>query len=444
MPIDPSIPLQAQQLKLETPMNQLAMAGEMMKIGEYKQASEERNFLRNRMAQGNFDIADPTHRQEIMAGAPTVGGKFLSDTASMQKNLYQGEKFKEEIDTSRFDKAINHTINEPNADAAAKTIMKGMADKSIPMDKGQSMLEDLKVTPFASWTTKTLKGLVGAREQFVQDQTNKRAQATLNQADSHFKQRLAQETATGALTPETTDLLAQTYIKTGTLPPLGMGKAAAGLRQTILNRAAQISMGGGANPDGTVKPNVSAEDAASNIVQNKSSLIGNRASERTLGTNLANIVAAGSEAEKMINIAQTYATKINPTDYPVINTAGNYIAKNSGDPTQAGLATSLNSLVNAYARAINPKGVATVSDKNHAREVINTSMASGQFNEVFSVMRQEMAAAQAAPEEARAKIRGTGGKETITAKKISNDADYNALPSGVEFIAPDGSHRRKP
>ena len=181
MPIDPSIPLQAQPLKLESPMNQLAMAGEMMKIGEYKQAAEERNFLRNRMAKGNFDIADPVHRQEIMAGAPTVGGKFLSDTASMQKNLYQGEKFKEEIDTSRFDKAINHTINEPNADAAAKTIMKGMADKSIPMDKGQAMLEDLKVTPFAAWTTKTLKGLVGAREQFVQDQTNKRSQASLDQ-----------------------------------------------------------------------------------------------------------------------------------------------------------------------------------------------------------------------------------------------------------------------
>jgi hypothetical protein len=171
-------------------MNQLAMAGEMMKIGEYKQAAQERNFLRSRMAQGNFDIADPAHRQEIMAGAPTVGGKFLSDTASMQKNLYQGEKFKEDIDTSRFDKAINHTINEPNAEAAAKTIMKGMADKSVPLDKGQAMLEELKTTPFAAWTTKTLKSLVGAREQFVQDQQNQRSQASLNQTALHHKENL--------------------------------------------------------------------------------------------------------------------------------------------------------------------------------------------------------------------------------------------------------------
>jgi hypothetical protein len=29
-------------------------------------------------------------------------------------------------------------------------------------------------------------------------------------------------------------------------------------------------------------------------------------------------------------------------------------------------------------------------------------------------------------------------------KKIASKADYDALPSGAEFIAPDGSHRRKP
>lgn len=252
------------------------------------------------------------------------------------------------------------------------------------------------------------------------------------------QERLKQETSTGALTPATTDLLAQMYIKTGQMPPMGMGAKANAMRQSVLNRAAVLSTGGGTNLDGTVAPSITPEEAAANIVQNKSSLIGTRASERTLGTNLANIVAAGSEAEKMISIAENYATKINPTDFPALNAAGNYVAKNSGDPVQAGLATSLNSLVNAYARAINPKGVATVSDKTHAREVIDAKMSSGQFKEVFNVMRQEMQAAQAAPEEARAKIRGTGPK------KISSDNDYNALPSGAEFIAPDGSHRRKP
>ena len=38
-----------------------------------------------------------------------------------------------------------------------------------------------------------------------------------------------------------------------------------------------------------------------------------------------------------------------------------------------------------------------------------------------------------------------GGQASPEApRRISNDADYNALPSGAEFIAPDGSRRRKP
>jgi hypothetical protein len=43
---------------------------------------------------------------------------------------------------------------------------------------------------------------------------------------------------------------------------------------------------------------------------------------------------------------------------------------------------------------------------------------------------------------------GLGGPTTASSqqapKQIQSDDDYNALPSGAEFIAPDGSHRRKP
>jgi hypothetical protein len=335
MPIDPSIPLQAQPLKLESPMNQLAMAGEMMKIGEYKQASDERNFLRNRMAKGDFNIADPLHRQEIMAGAPTVGGKFLSDTASMQKNLYQGEKFKEEIDTSRFDKAINHTINEPNADAAAKTIMKGMADKSIPMDKGQAMLEDLKVTPFAAWTTKTLKGLVGAREQFVQDQTNQRSKATLAQADSHFQQRLAQETATGALTPETLDMAANVYLKTGQMPPLGMGKAATALRQSVLNRAAQI---GSKGADGAT---VAPADIAGNIVTAKQDVGSQTKAVKDFSTGVqGRQVNAFNTAIDHLSTMDKLSDALQNGDTKAINAIGNTIASQTGAPAPTNFAAA--------------------------------------------------------------------------------------------------------
>lgn len=48
----------------------------------------------------------------------------------------------------------------------------------------------------------------------------------------------------------------------------------------------------------------------------------------------------------------------------------------------------------------------------------------------------------------RQRINAIGGRDMTvpsnSPKKIASDADYNSLPSGAEFIAPDGSHRRKP
>jgi hypothetical protein len=165
--------------------------------------------------------------------------------------------------------------------------------------------------------------------------------------------------------------------------------------------------------------------APTDATANRVALAGDLAGSRTLGTTLANVSAAASEAEKMIAIAEAYVPRLNPTDTPIINRAGNFIAKNTGDPVQAGLATSLNSLVNAYARAINPRGVATVSDKMHARDIVNAAMSSGQFAETFNVMRQEMAAAQAAPKDVREKMRSSGKPAPV-----SQYVETKKLPDG--------------
>jgi hypothetical protein len=446
MPIDPNIPLQAKGVQLESPMNQLGMMNEAMKYNEMNRSIDTQNKLRDLYSQG-IDIGTPEGFKQVAAIDPATALKLRTDALQGQK--LQGEIKKTGLEVTAKDMEIqreklgNLAFNPSDSNIKAHLEDSVLEGKLTPQ-AAQQQWQQVANLPLAQRTQHFNDMSVSSQERYKMQETMRHNKTTEGIAGGHLKlaqERLKQEIATEKLTPETTDLLAQTYIKTGTLPPLGMGKAAAGMRQTILNRAAQISMGGVANPDGTVKPSVSAEDAASNIVQNKSSLIGNRASERTLGTNLANIVAAGSEAEKMISIAENYATKINPTDFPIINAAGNYVAKNSGDPVQAGLATSLNSLVNAYARAINPKGVATVSDKTHAREVIEAKMSSGQFKEVFNVMRQEMQAAQAAPEEARAKIRGTSGKEKSNLPAgvgadwvLKTDANGNKA-----YVSPDNS-----
>ena len=117
------------------------------------------------------------------------------------------------------------------------------------------------------------------------------------------------------------------------------------------------------------------------------------AGARTAGTTKANIGIASDEANRMIVVTRNLIPKINATDFPSLNALKNAIDKGTGGPDIVALNTSLNSLVNSYARAINPKGVATVSDKNHARDLIDSAMSNGQLDAALNVMQMEMEAA---------------------------------------------------
>ena len=136
--------------------------------------------------------------------------------------------------------------------------------------------------------------------------------------------------------------------------------------------------------------------------------ISGEAGARTLGTTAANQASAGEEAGVMIPIARQYANLVNSGEFKSLNALGNFADKQTGDKNIVRLNTALNSLINSYARAINPKGIPTVSDKNHAREVLDAALSKGQLNSALDVMEQEIAAARAGTEAARTSV--IGGK----------------------------------
>jgi hypothetical protein len=259
------------------------------------------------------------------------------------------------------------------------------------------------ITPYQIEQNKIAQGQLGVSQGQLKVSQGQLGVSQGNLANA--QKRLQAEMATGNLTPETVDFIAETYRQTGALPALGMGPMAAAARSKILTRAGELAMGGGQT----------AAQAATDVRTNKAENAGMTAGQRAVGTQIANVQVAANEANKMIEVAKPYVTKVNPTDYPVLNAAGNYVAKNTGDPNIVGLATSLNAIVNTYARAINPKGTATVSDKNHAREILNTAMSKGQINEAFNVMNQEMNAALASGPETRAGMRAANSPAAATA-----------------------------
>lgn len=139
---------------------------------------------------------------------------------------------------------------------------------------------------------------------------------------------------------------------------------------------------------------------------------GVKAAERTAGTRSANIEMAVSEAQNIMPIALQASEKVDRSKYPNINSVLLAAKKGTGDENVVRLASATNALINVYSRAISPTGTPTVSDKDHARDIIDKAYSQGQYKAVVDLMKQEMDAARKAPGQVRAGLR-----EAVTGDK---------------------------
>ena len=138
------------------------------------------------------------------------------------------------------------------------------------------------------------------------------------------KRRLNEELATGTpLTEDTLNFAAQLYSQTGQMPPVGMGKNAQAIRAQILNRAAQINMGGGAN----------AADAASNVVGNKIDVATKTKATKDFSTGIqGRQVTAFNTAIDHLATMDKLSDALQNNDIKLINSLGNIVARQTGKP----------------------------------------------------------------------------------------------------------------
>ena len=114
------------------------------------------------------------------------------------------------------------------------------------------------------------------------------------------------------------------------------------------------------------------------------------AGARTGGVTQQNLEMAGQEARGMIQVAREAAANVGLSDLKGINKFTRWLGDQTGNPQYAALNTAINSVVNSYARAINPRGVPTVSDKQHARDIIDSAMSKGNFESALRMMETEI------------------------------------------------------
>lgn len=197
----------------------------------------------------------------------------------------------------------------------------------------------------------------------------------------------------GLLDPETTKFMAQQYRAgdTSVLTNLGRGQQGAQniirVRQEIQRQNAAEGLGG-------------ADQAVRNA-----EFFGTKAGQRTLGTKQANIELAATEFKQVLPVVQEASKAVSRTNFPDLNRVIQMAQEKTGSPEIVAFGGGINTLINLYARAISPSGVPTVSDKDHAREILNKAWSQGQFDAAVGMMGKEIDAALTSPEKVRDEMR---------------------------------------
>ena len=185
-------------------------------------------------------------------------------------------------------------------------------------------------------------------------------QAHLNLAQTKYKQDYDQ----GSFKPNTIDMMANVYLQTGAMPPLGMGKKAADARTQILNRAQEISMGGGATP----------AEAATNVVGAKQNVAAQTATLKDFSAGPSSKrVTANNTALNHLETLDKLADSLANSDIRVVNAAGNAFAKATGSSAPTSFDAAKQLVAAEVIKAVTQNGGGVTERQEAAKNITSAS-----------------------------------------------------------------------
>jgi len=164
---------------------------------------------------------------------------------------------------------------------------------------------------------------------------------------------------------------------------------------------------------------VAAEKGMSpeDVAMKNAEFFGLKAGERTLGTRQAQIEMAGQVLNQFIPIAKEASDAYKRTGIKKINDLQKAVQSGTASPELRKLNASVNAVINAYGRAINPTGVGNEADKVEARKILDSAFASGDFDAAIDQMQLEINAELKAPGKVKTGMRelftGTDEKKSV-------------------------------
>jgi hypothetical protein len=224
------------------------------------------------------------------------------------------------------------------------------------------------------------------------DQSN--PQASKEERDAaHLKilsEVSAANKATTTLSKEDADFVADQYLAGDRMAASGFARSAqnmAMVRKSIREKAEAQG--------------VTGADLAMKIAE----FHGIVSAETAVGRREATIDMFANEARTIIEVAKRASKEVPRGEFVPFNRAMIAFETKTGDPKTVALGAALNAVINTYAKAINGGQQGTVSDKDHAREVVDIAYSDNQMDSIYNILDQELQAAKDAPGQVKQGLR---------------------------------------
>lgn len=501
MPVDASIPLSVNQFDLGKVTSLADMMAQFDQRKQQQQGQLTlRNIFANPQ---NLDPATGMPNQQamaqIMAVDPATGMKVMQNGIAMQGQKAQLEDHKmkrfatiqELVDPVRTSALAAHEDARKSGqseEAAIEAGQRALNDGLTSIEQG-GMLSDQEKQGLARKFDPMQFAARSRDWQVMQKEKAATSRAERAQTETERHNQAVEGGAGTAMDDGALDYAAETYRKTGQLPQLGSGAAGGAARAKIIARAAEQAKktGGSGTADAEArlgeKQGAPLSDEAANLIaermiagdrqaaqgfarspRNLAKIIntftekaaakgmdgadiaartaefaGVLAGERALGNRTANIGMAVNEAKQFADLALERSAEVWRSKFVPVTAVLQAYEKGTNDPALRAFGAANLSFINAYARAVNPNGAPTVSDKDHAREMLDTVFDQKSYKAVIDQLQREMDAAIKSPGAVRQEFR-----EAITGKAgEGNPAGTNA-PAGRAFDTTKAAGMKKP
>lgn len=174
---------------------------------------------------------------------------------------------------------------------------------------------------------------------------------------------------------------------------LGRGSQGAANIAKIQGMVAQLSK----DNQGQPKPSFPESD----VIKNKGDYAFGQSEAKAAGGLDAKMSAYGAETQASAKIALDASAAVGRGSFVPMNQLMQMYQRNTSDPDLARFNASINSLVGAYAKARNPTGTPTDSDRGHAMDMLSSATSKEAFSAAVNQLQQEVYQGQSAIRQSR-------------------------------------------